>query len=210
MAELKPIPGPARLEPGITVVIPTIEPRKALLERALESVRGQTRYPDGIVVEGDRLREGAAAVRNRGLSRVETEWVAFLDDDDELLKNHLMLLEAYQRRTGADLVYPWFIQPEKNWDGLGAFGKPFHELADELAHRNWIPVTVLARTRLLRDVGGFAPPPGHIECEDWGAWRRLYAAGAQIVHLPRKTWIWHHWTDESGQVGNTSGRADRW
>lgn len=200
----------AELTPGITVVIPTIPPRKALLDRALHSVRTQTRYPDGIVVEGDRLREGAAAVRNRGLARVETEWTAFLDDDDEFKPSHLLLLEAYQRRTGADMVYPWFDQPEKNWDGLGAFGKPFHELAHQLGQRNWIPVTVLVRTQLLRDVGGFGSPPGVQDCEDWGAWQRLHAAGASIVHLPRKTWIWHHWLADDGQPGNTSGRVDRW
>lgn len=201
----------AKLDPGITVVIPTIPPRKALLERALASVRAQTRYPDGIVVEGDRLREGAAAVRNRGLARVETEWVAFLDDDDEFLPGHLMLLEKWAEHAGADMVYPWFVQPEKNWDGLGMFGKPFHEHAWELEHRNFIPVTVLVRTQLLRDVGGFQPPaPGMTDCEDWGAWKALLAAGANIVHLPRKTWVWHHWLAEDGQPGNTSGQADRW
>jgi hypothetical protein len=196
------------LQPGaITVVIPTIEPRKALLERALASVRAQTRYPDGIVVEGDRLREGPATVRNRALRRVETEWTAFLDDDDEFLRNHLMLLERWAAHTGADMVYPWFIQPEQNWDGLGGYGKPFHEIAHELEHRSWIPVTVLAKTQLLLDAGGFDVGE---RCEEHGLWRRMHHNGANIVHLPRRTWIWHHWYDQATGQGNTSGRTDRW
>lgn len=199
------------LEPGITVVIPTIPPRKKLLDRAVRSVERQIRPPDAMIIEGDGQREGAAAVRNRGLARVSTEWVAFLDDDDEFLPPHLRLLESYARNTRADMVYPWFMQPEKNWDGLGAFGVPFHKLADQLAHRNFIPVTVLVRTQLLRDVGGFqAPAPGVPDCEDWGAWKALHAAGADIVHLPRRTWVWHHWLADDGQPGNTSGQADRW
>jgi glycosyltransferase involved in cell wall biosynthesis len=198
------------LQPGVTVVIPTIPPRKPLLDRAVASVRRQLLKPDGLVIEGDRLREGAAVVRNRGLSRVETEWTAFLDDDDEFKPEHLIACMRWQRHTGADLVYPWFDQPEKNWDGLFAFGVPFEHLEHDLARRNFIPVTVLVRTQLLRDVGGFASPPGVEDCEDWGAWQRLLAAGATFSHLPRRTWIWHHWIDRTGQVGNTSGRADRW
>lgn len=199
------------LQPGITVVIPTIPPRGDLLERALRSVHGQTRPADGIVIVGDPDRTGAMATRNRGLSRVTTEWTAFLDDDDEFFPMHLWALGYYAKITGADMVYPWFVQPEKNWDGLGAFGIPFHEIAHELEHRNWIPVTVLVKTRLLRDVGGFQPPaPGVPDCEDWGAWKALHAAGATIVHLPRRTWVWHHWLAEDGQPGNTSGQADRW
>jgi hypothetical protein len=199
------------LQPGITVVIPTIPPRKALLERAVRSVEAQIRRPDGIVILGDATHEGACATRNRALAKVETEWAAFLDDDDEFLPIHLRTCETWARRTGADLVYPWFVQPEKNWDGLGAFGKPFETLAHELPHRNWIPVTVLVKTELLRDVGGFQPPaPGVQDCEDWGAWKALHAAGATFSHLPRRTWVWHHWLAEDGQPGNTSGRGDRW
>lgn len=205
-----PYPQTPVTQPGITVVIPTIPPRTGLLGRAKMSVERQLRKPDGLVIMGDRLHEGAAATRNRGLAKVETEWVAFLDDDDEFKHEHLQACERWAKRYGADLVYPWFDQPEKDWDGLGAFGQPFEHLAWQIGHRNWIPVTVLVRTQLLRDVGGFASPPGIMDCEDWGAWQRLLAAGAKFSHLPRRTWIWHHWTHEDGQPGNTSGRADRW
>lgn len=198
------------LKPGITVVIRSIPPRIRELARAVESVRAQYYGPVPVVVQTDYAHAGAAATGNDGVARVETEWTAFLDDDDEFKPEHLSLCLRFAQQTGADMVYPWFDQPEKNWDGLGGFGIPFHQMAHELEHRNWIPVTVLVKTQLFRSVGGFQYPPGQTECEDWGAWRAMYAAGATIVHLPRRTWIWHHWNMPDGTVGNTSGRADRW
>jgi glycosyltransferase involved in cell wall biosynthesis len=93
----------------VTVVIPTIPPRSHLLQRAVASVHDQMVQPKMTVIEYDKNHEGAAVTRNRGLERVETEFVAFLDDDDELLPNHLELCLDEIERTGADLVYPWFI-----------------------------------------------------------------------------------------------------
>jgi len=80
---------------AITVIVPTIPTRGELLNRALETVAAQTLQPAGVIVEMDQKREGAATVRNRALDRVSTEFVAFLDDDDELLPNHLKLLARY-------------------------------------------------------------------------------------------------------------------
>jgi glycosyltransferase involved in cell wall biosynthesis len=80
------------LKPGITVVIPTIPPRKALLGRALRSVLHQTYPAAAVSVAVDLKHEGAAKTRQRALDAVQTRWTAFLDDDDELLPNHLEAL----------------------------------------------------------------------------------------------------------------------
>jgi len=56
----------------------------------------------------DRSREGAAATRQRALTEVRTEWVAFLDDDDEFMPHHLLSLITHASATGADFVYSWF------------------------------------------------------------------------------------------------------
>jgi len=217
LIERRPIPLPETMpdpivrayRPGITVVIPTIAPRSenGYLERAVRSVNNQKEpgVPVYTILAFDSLREGAMATRNRGLYEVETEWTAFLDDDDEFKPNHLRSCLRWAQREKADMVYPWFEQPEQNWDGLGGFGIPFEIMAHELADRNWIPVTVLVKTKLMQDVGGFQYPwPGATDCEDWGAWRALVAAGAKISHLPSRTWIWHH------HGKNTSGKGDRW
>jgi glycosyltransferase involved in cell wall biosynthesis len=187
---------------GVTAVIPTIPPREYYLERALRSVIHQTRPVDAISVAVDHDHEGAAATRNRALAAVQTEWAAFLDDDDEWLPEHVGALLEAADESGADVIYPWFIVPG-GWDPLAAKGRPFDP--DELHVRNYIPTTVLARTALIRAAGGFQPkgPPDN-PCDDWGCWLKLVEAGADFHHLNRRTWVWN-WHGE-----NTSGRGDRW
>jgi glycosyltransferase involved in cell wall biosynthesis len=190
------------LVPGVTAVIPTIPTRRYYLERAVRSVLNQTHPVDAISVALDKDHEGAALTRNRALESVGTEWCAFLDDDDEWLPEHVESLLGAADETGADVVYPWFLVPD-GFDVLAAKGLPFDR--NELRLRNYIPVTVLARTKLLRAVGGFTSR-GDDEnpCEDWGCWLKLVEAGASFHHLNQRTWVWN-WHGK-----NTSGRGDRW
>ncbi len=59
----------------------------------------------GDAVEYDHEHTGAAATKNRGLAKVTTEWVAFLDDDDQFKPEHLEKLREAQLDSGADVVY---------------------------------------------------------------------------------------------------------
>lgn len=195
------------LRPGVTVVIPSIPPRAKLLHRALDSVLTQRYTVDAIVVEVDRDHAGAAVTRNRGLAKVDTEYVAFLDDDDTFGTDHLAELMTFAaEHPWADLVYPWF-DVVNGFDPFPQYeGKPFDPAV--LEHTNHIPVTVLARTQVIRSAGGFqAIGPADNPCDDWGCWRAMLAAGATIAHLPVRTWNWH-WHNDFG--GNTSGRGDAW
>jgi glycosyltransferase involved in cell wall biosynthesis len=63
-----------------------------------------TAPPRAIVIEIDHDRTGSAATRNRALAKVDTEWVAFLDDDEEFLPQHLERVTAGQRQSGADVA----------------------------------------------------------------------------------------------------------
>lgn len=187
---------------SITVVIPTIAPRYELLLRAITSVRAQTLAPTRVVVTEDRDRLGPAAVRNRAVDRVDTEWVAFLDDDDELLPDHLKLCARYATLSAVDVVYPGY-EVVGGEDPVNCFGIPFD--AGLLRRRNFIPVTVLARTEKVREAGGFQPRPDENgdPCEDWGLWLSMLDNGAKFGHLPQRTWRWH--------LGDTTrGRPDRW
>src|SRR5688572_23141817 len=99
----------ARPVSDTTVVIPTIPGRERLLARSLASVDAQERAPFAVIVEVDTGRTGAAATRNRALEKVTTRFVAWLDDDDQLLPAHLRVLEEQAALTGADLVYPGMV-----------------------------------------------------------------------------------------------------
>ncbi|MFQ5351319.1 MAG: glycosyltransferase family 2 protein [Thermoanaerobaculia bacterium] len=86
----------------VSVVIPTFQ-RAALLPRALESVRRQTRPADEVIVVDDGSTDGTAdllrrdhpkvrclrrpnggvsAARNQGIEAAQGEWIALLDSDD--------------------------------------------------------------------------------------------------------------------------------
>lgn len=199
----KAMPGRA-----VTVVIPTIPPRVAMLNRALRSVFRQEHEPYvSVSITKDTERHGSAWTRNEGLRRVTTPWTAFLDDDDELLPNHLATLVAAAEETGADVVYSGCrvlgadgreIPRLPEW---GRFGLPFDP--DLLRQRSYLPVTSLVRTEMARDCGGFRRPEGSIY-DDWGFYLAMLDAGAQFHHVPEVTWIWHH------HGANTSGLPERW
>jgi glycosyltransferase involved in cell wall biosynthesis len=114
-----PKPDP-RGTPRVSAVIPTYN-RGPLIARAIESVLGQTRPPDEIVVVDDgsaddtaervrpyldRIRyvrqanAGSSAARNRGVHEASHPWIAFLDSDDHWRPDHLRLMVAAIAATG--------------------------------------------------------------------------------------------------------------
>lgn len=190
----------------ITVCIPTIPPRADLLARAVRSVQQQIFPASAIHIESDHNKTGAGATRNRALHAVRTEWTAFLDDDDELLPQHLSRCLTYAEASGADLVYPWFDVIGGDDPFPAFFGMPFNPNTP-----NMFPVTIVAKTEVLQRIaaesGGFGGLPstgGEWQGDDWPYWLKLNEAGAVIRHLPERTWLWHH------DSGNTSGLPDRW
>lgn len=202
----------------VTVLVPTIPGREALLARALASVDAQQVRPGAVVVEVDSDRRGAWAARNAGLARVETEWVAWLDDDDEFLPNHLRVLLRAANRSGADLIFSYaeFIggrDPLACWVGGRLIPEPINVpwAADCEAslrrHGNFIPVTYMVKTDLVRQVGGFPQPysfdaPASRDCEDYGLLLRLLDAGIRFHHVTGvRTWRYHI------HGANTGGRG---
>lgn len=202
----------------VTVVIPTIPGREDLLERARLSALTQTRLPDRIVVERDSERTGAHAARNRALARVETDVVAWLDDDDTLRPNHLKacMRVLEQSPFDPDLVYPrprmiggadptavthQGVFPTSPW---GLRFTP--EFAAHIRHvGSFIPMTHLVRTDHVRAVGGFRPgytlDSGRYRGEDEDYLIRLLDHGTVFEHLDAVTWNWHV------HAGHTAGRG---
>lgn len=193
----------------VTVVIPHIPTRTHELGRAVASVAAQTHQPENVVIAFDKRRDGSAITRNRALYHISTTWVAFLDDDDELLPHHLETLVRHAQREGATVVYSGC----RVVDALGAviplceewgrFGQAFDP--DLLRQKSYIPVTSLVYTNLARRA--LFGPPAHApdsDYDDWGFYLRLLDIGARFLHVPEVTWVWNH----NGR--NTSGRPDRW
>jgi glycosyltransferase involved in cell wall biosynthesis len=208
---------------SVAVIIPTIPGREALLNAACRSVVNQTewvthhpRRPPWYWVEVDGARSGAAATRNRALQGVNTEWVAFLDDDDILYPQHLEVCLDAAESSGADLVYPYPdfgshrdpLATLQNGRVVLPFGVPFGP-EQEWWLRNkggFIPVTHLVRRELVLQVGGFPEqgsfpvPAGNNsgQCEDYGLLIRLLDAGARFFHTPHRTWRYRLHADNTG------------
>jgi glycosyltransferase involved in cell wall biosynthesis len=205
---------------GISVVIPSITPRADMLVRAVESVAHQLLPADAIIVEVDNGRTGAPDTRQRGLEKVTTEWVAFLDDDDLMDPHHLATLLATAKEYGADYVWSRFRigYPDGTVvDGPSPLSQATFEQFDP-DNPAQTTVTTLVRTRLALEVGGFAAfedSQRHIDGqrigEDFDFTMRMHKAGAVFRHAPVVTWTWSHWgVGGPGVPGNTSGSASRW
>lgn len=203
MTEILPdFPG-REYDPGITVVIPSIPPRRDLLQRAVASAINQIYPAAAISIAVDTEKKGAWHTRNRALMAVHTEWTAFLDDDDEFLPEHLNVLHNHVVNHEADMAYSWFNTVPHGGDPFPAWFADAPWNADEPRHTT---IVMLVRTRLAQEIGFTPPDAGDpFGNEDWRFILELNRRG-KIVHAPQRTWLWYH----NNPHRNTSGRPDKW
>lgn len=189
----------------ISVVIPTHN-RCDLLPRAIRSVQGQTLKDLEIIVvsdgstdgtdelmkeleaEDERIRyisykpgKGGNYARNLGLKSATSEYVAFLDDDDEWLpsklQEQLAIMESDRRcglvYTGVRIIYVD--------DGLEYLSIPKEsgDLSRSILRRSSVgsTSTVLLKKDVALQVGGFDEQLGAMQ--DFDLWIRI----AQITHI---------------------------
>jgi hypothetical protein len=181
----------------VTAVIPHIPPRADDLRKAVASVTSQTHKVQDIIIPVDLHKEGSAVTRTRGLTKSETTWTAFLDDDDVWYTQHLETLLNEAEESGADVVYSYCVvlneQGEEIWN---PFGQPFD--SGLLFQRPYITVVSLVRTGLAKQAG-FTEPE-----DEWGFYKRLHTNGAIFSYVPEITWVWHH------NSRNTNGKPHNW
>jgi hypothetical protein len=164
----------------VTVVIPLFGDAKPWLDmaaRAALSVVRQTVHPSDLVVSvGATLQEA----RNRPGLRASTEWLCFLDADDELDPYYIEAMlagdgDVRQPATlgivdGVEDDYPVLIPPRP------------------LEVSNYIVIGAFVRTELFQRVGGFRD---YEAFEDWDLWRRCAAAGGRIEPVPEAIYRVH-------------------
>lgn len=107
---------------SVTALLPTLG--RPSLFHAIKSIQSQSFEIQKILVVDDSLnqdidlgidrkialirtggKKGPAHARNLGLGLVETDWVAFLDDDDYWLPNHIELLLKFCTSYDLDAAY---------------------------------------------------------------------------------------------------------
>lgn len=194
-----------KLRPGVTVCVACHPARikSGLLARALNSVMAQTAQPSAILVCNDLERTGAGRVRAHLLAQVQTEWLAWIDSDDEWLPEHLEKLLLTAMETESVFVFSWF---QSIMDPLGHFGLPFNPCTPHHTTMGHLVRTDIAKRVGFRDnaVGPFAN-------EDWGFITGVAeiacAEGLKMTHLAERTWTYHmEGQNSSGQPGQGDAR----
>ncbi|HET7712772.1 MAG TPA: glycosyltransferase, partial [Thermoanaerobaculia bacterium] len=211
----------------ITVVIRTRD-RPQLVREAVESVR-MTQYPAKIVVVNDggarppvtdvelvehQSSRGRSEAMNSGVRAAQTEYIAFLDDDDLFYPEHLETLAraAITRQRTA-----WYTDAVSAFLSVGStgtyetssrqrlFGGAFDR--DLLLVDNYIPLpTLLVRRSDFLDLGGFDPAFDLLE--DWDFLIRLSAKG-DFLHVPAVTCEIRHFRDGDSAILQNPEGSDR-
>lgn len=121
--------------------------------------------------------------RNAGLEQVETEFVCFLDADDTLAPGyfqHMSKVNGDLRPPSVNHVYERVTFVPRV---VGLSGVHNHVCVGEcLSDGNWLVVGTVAKTELLRKVGGWKEWG---TAEDWDLWLRCWLAGATITPVPQ-------------------------
>lgn len=152
----------------------------------------------GNVVYVRQQNAGPAAARNRGIELASSPWLAFLDADDfwvpekiatqvALIERHPTLAMVASDMTEVDETGRVLVESMLQKAGLREHftvlaGAPDPDALRLLVHTNYVPTgTVLARTELVRSLGGF--PPSIRYGEDLVLWASI-AAVAPTACLP--------------------------
>lgn len=191
-------------EPTVSVVIPTRNRAEVLKTHALPSALAQRDIDVEVVVvddgsdEDDRramenltdsrvrvvrhaTREGQSRARNTGIEAARGEWIAFLDDDDLWSPDKLREQLDAAAVAHAEFVYTGGVMVDEGRGGevlsvMALF--PPEGLLERLLRMNAIPAgasTVIARSSVVREVGGF--DENLVQFTDWDLWIRLAAHG---------------------------------
>jgi hypothetical protein len=138
------------------------------------TVRGP--YPED---ERRRWYVAGTGPMNRALELARGRWVAFLNDDDALRPEHVEVLLAEARRTGAEITYGKLAEhgPEGERGEIGSFPPADHAFGWQLALQH-------AGLRLFEFqlAAHLFDQPG-----DWHRARRMMRAGVRFAQVDRVT-----------------------
>lgn len=203
------------LTPVCAIVVPAYN-AEATIGRAIDSVLAQTSAEWRLIVVDDGSADstgqvarahslgdervtivrqdnaGVAHARNVGVTTTQSEYVVFLDADDELLPEYLAtMMEFVTANPDYDIYHPNLITIEPG-------GRRSLFLAEtevrSFSFADLLEGCVIAvggawvRRELLERSGGFRE---NIHCEDYDLWLRVMAQGATARFLPTPLYVYH-------------------
>jgi hypothetical protein len=189
---------------SVTICIPTFgsEGWRDLGKRTFNET--VARFPDIRISRAH--RDDLQTARNDLLGRVETEWVCFLDADDELEPGYFDAMAqgtADLRAPAIRYVAQYYEPPLPTVPRVA--GHTHACTADCLIYGNWLVIGTVARTAILRSVGGFHDFPCY---EDWDLWLRAWKAGATVEAVPTAIYRATVRPDSRNRGGSNGDRMD--
>ena len=199
-----------RAKPLVSVIIPTYN-RADYIAETIESVLGQTYDNIEIIVIDDGSTDNTAEIvrgfgrkvryvwqensergasRNHGLRLAKGEFIAFLDSDDLWLPEKAAEAVDYLKAHPAvGLVCTDAMQIDEKGRETRRIRARGHcgQVTDKLLQNNFVIMpTHLARTSVVKRIGGFREERELSGSEDWEMWVRLSLV-AELAYLPKVT-----------------------
>ena len=152
--------------------------------------------------------ETLAESRNWALEICDAEFLIYLDADDQIEEGYVEAMLAGQgdvrapsvRRVKADGRAKRRTYMPRVWNHTHECRGACLELG------NWVTVGAMARTELLREVGGWGDQPIF---EDFALWLRCFRAGADIQPCPDA--VYRYWESPNHRNGSLPPRErDEW
>lgn len=158
--------------PLISIIIPVYNQVKEL-ELALESIKNQTYKNIEIIIEEDKMHEGAPLMRNKGLEKAKGEYVIFWDADVVAKPEMLTKLEKIlAENLTASFVYCDYY--------FGLKKMPAREFnLEQLKKNNYIH-----STSLIRKKDAIQWDESLKRFQDWDLWLTMAEQNKKGIYLP--------------------------
>ena len=157
-------------------------------------------FPVRVAATGSHLDRGAAC--NIGLDAAGGDYVAFLDDDDWLLPDHVAsLVAALQGSLDVQVAYAGVIcrceKGDGRWETIRVYNDPYDPT--RLLFENYLPMHAVMFARSLLEKG-LRFDEALVVYEDWDFWIQL-SLYTHFIHVDRVTAVY--------RISQTSGFAVR-
>lgn len=144
----------------------------------------EKKYPEQIVVYQNKENRGLTYTLNQLIAQVETEYTARMDADDfceaKRLIKQVEFLDSHKE-------YAFVGSSINKFDEDGVYEIKYYkeqpEKKDFLWNNPFVHPTIMIRTEVLKELGGYRDIKKTIRCEDYDLWFRLYERGCAGFNL---------------------------
>lgn len=168
------------MKASVTIIVPTYgsDEWKVKAQNAVESAKNQSLEAEVVRhIHSDSL----GLSRNIGGFSAHTEWLIFLDADDELDYRYVeSMMEPNEGEKQDDIRQPRTLGIYS--DGTQDETANIIPAAKSLIQRNHLVIGSMCRTKAFNEVGGFDVDLPALE--DWDLWLKMDIAGYQIGVRP--------------------------